>query len=121
MQINGFLGDNSTLQGSSGLRTNEMNFVINHAPCAGSIDRLVDQNFSMLPLYHGCSRYQLYLKCLISRNSFLLPQQRLFRTSWLCAELWLVLWLPPTWIGAAPLGSVCNNNGNDVMEIGNVF
>ena len=31
---------------------NEMNFVMNHAPGAGSIARPVDQQSSALPLYH---------------------------------------------------------------------
>ena len=32
----------------------EMNFVGNHAPGAGSLDRPVGQQSSALPLYHGC-------------------------------------------------------------------
>ena len=32
---------------------NELNFVLNHAPGAGSIARPVDQQSSALPLYHG--------------------------------------------------------------------
>ena len=31
-----------------------MNFVMNHAPGTGSIDRPVGQQSSALPLYHGC-------------------------------------------------------------------
>ena len=41
------------LKGYTGLGTmwvNEMNFVMNHAPCAGSIVRPVDQQSSALPL-----------------------------------------------------------------------
>ena len=33
---------------------NEMNFVMNLVPGAGSIVRPVDQQSSILPLYHGC-------------------------------------------------------------------
>ena len=33
----------------------EMNFVMNHAPGAGSLASPVDQQSSMLPLCHGCS------------------------------------------------------------------
>ena len=33
---------------------NQMNFVMNHAPGAGSIAQPVDQQSSALPLYHGC-------------------------------------------------------------------
>ena len=33
---------------------NQMNFVINHAPGAGSTAHPVDQQSSALPLYHGC-------------------------------------------------------------------
>ena len=32
----------------------EMNFVVNHAPGAGSITRRVDQQSSVLPLYLEC-------------------------------------------------------------------
>ena len=32
----------------------EMNFVVNHAPSAGSIAWPVDPQYSTLPLYHGC-------------------------------------------------------------------
>ena len=35
-------------------RDNEMNFVVNHAPGAGSIARLVGQQSSALPLYLWC-------------------------------------------------------------------
>ena len=36
--------------------TNEMNFVLNHAPGAGSIAQSVEQQPSALPLSNGCPR-----------------------------------------------------------------
>ena len=55
--MNGILGhDFALLRLYWGRATwaNEMNFVMNHAPGAGSIVRPVDQQSSVLPLYHGC-------------------------------------------------------------------
>ena len=53
------IGHDSALQGYAGLGiswANEMNFVINHAPGAGSLAQPVGPQSSALPLYHGCSR-----------------------------------------------------------------
>ena len=38
---------------------NEMNYVMNHAPGAGSIARTVEQQSSALPLYHGCPKFPI--------------------------------------------------------------
>ena len=55
---------------------NEMNFVMNHAPGAGSIARPVGQQSSALPLYHGCpppdTQVLTYNRYLDSLNSNLL-------------------------------------------------
>ena len=53
------LDNDFALQGYTGPGTNfanEMKFVMNHVPGAGSIVRPVDQQSSALPLYQGCSR-----------------------------------------------------------------
>ena len=53
----GVLGDDSaTVKAILGWRTwaNEINFIMNRAPDAGSIARPVGQQSSALPLYHGC-------------------------------------------------------------------
>ena len=53
----GVLGHDSVSQGYTGQDTtwaNEINFVMNHAPGAGSIARPVDQHSSALPLYNRC-------------------------------------------------------------------
>ena len=53
----GVLSHDSALQGYTGLGitwANEMIFVMNHAAGAGLIARPVDQQSSVLPLYHGC-------------------------------------------------------------------
>ena len=50
------VGDHSSLYGYTGPRTNwanEMDFIMNHASSAGSIDRPVDQQSSTLPLSYG--------------------------------------------------------------------
>ena len=54
--MNDLLGHNSALQGYTAPGTTqakEMNFVMNHAPGAGSIAQPVDRQSSALPLYHG--------------------------------------------------------------------
>ena len=56
-EMNAILGINSALQIYTCLGTiwaNEMNFVMNHAPGAGSIARPVDQQSSALPLCYRC-------------------------------------------------------------------
>ena len=57
--MNGVLGHESILRGAVILgraqRANGMNFVMNHTPGAGSIARLVNQQSSVIPLYHRCS------------------------------------------------------------------
>ena len=55
----GALGRDSVLKGCTGLgtnRANEMNFM-NHAPCAGSLARAVDQQSNALPLSYGRPLY----------------------------------------------------------------
>ena len=52
--MNGGLGHNSALYTGRGTTwDNEMNFVMNHDPSAGSIARPVDQQPSALPLSYG--------------------------------------------------------------------
>ena len=54
--MDGVLGHNYALHGFTGPGTNyanEMNFAMNHAPVAESLARPVDQQSSVLPLYHG--------------------------------------------------------------------
>ena len=54
--MNGVLNHDSALQcytGPGTTWTNEMNFVMNYVPGAGSIARLVDQQSSVLELHHG--------------------------------------------------------------------
>ena len=48
-----------------------MNFVMNHAPNAGSIVRPVDQQSRAIPLYHGCPRIPAS-KCVITKQTFML-------------------------------------------------
>ena len=51
--MNSVQGHNSALEGYTAPETtwaNEMNFIMNHAPGAGSIARPVDQQSSALPL-----------------------------------------------------------------------
>ena len=51
------LGHDSALSGYTGpgkIWANEMNFVVNHAPGAGLFAQTVDQQSSVLLLYHGC-------------------------------------------------------------------
>ena len=55
-QMSAVLGHDSELEGYTGPGTtwdNELNFVRNHALCAGTVSQPVDQQSSMLPLYHG--------------------------------------------------------------------
>ena len=57
--MNGVLGHSSAWQGYTGPGTtcaNEMNYVMNHAPGAGSLARPVDLQSSVLPLYRRCSQ-----------------------------------------------------------------
>ena len=71
-EMNGVLDHDSALSGYTGPGTtwaNEMNFVINHAPGAGSIARPFDQHSSALQMDNGCppnsdmAKYMLrYLK-----------------------------------------------------------
>ena len=54
--MNGVLGHNSALQGYAGSGTtwaNDMPFVMNHDPGAGSLARPIDLQSSALPLCHG--------------------------------------------------------------------
>ena len=44
-----------------------MNFVMNHAPDAGSIARHVDQQSSVLPLYHGGPQFYVDLKLALNK------------------------------------------------------
>ena len=60
-EMNGVQGHDSALQGYTGPRTawaNEINFVMSHAPGAGSIAQPVDLQSSVLPLYHGCTQWR---------------------------------------------------------------
>ena len=55
-QMIGVLGNDSALEGYTSLGTteaNEINFVMNLTPGAGSIDQPVDQQLSMLQLSYG--------------------------------------------------------------------
>ena len=55
--MNGVVGHDTTLQGYTGLgptRVNEMNFVMDYAPCAGLITQPVNQQSSMVPLCYCC-------------------------------------------------------------------
>ena len=55
--MNGVLGHESALVSlywAGDNWANGMNFVMNHAPGAGSLARLVAQQSSVLSLYHGC-------------------------------------------------------------------
>ena len=57
----GVLGYDFALQGYTGQGStcvNEMNFVINHAPGAGSIGRPVDKQSNALPLCYGRKLYK---------------------------------------------------------------
>ena len=52
-KVNGVSGHDSA---NNNYWANEMNFVMNHAPSAGSIARLVDQQSNALPLCYGRPR-----------------------------------------------------------------
>ena len=54
----GVLGHDSAL-GQETNWANEMNSVMNHAPGAVSIARPFDQQFSALPMYHGCPHMEI--------------------------------------------------------------
>ena len=62
-----YLGHDSALQGHTGPGTtwaNEMNFVMERAPGAGSIARPVDPQSNIIPLSYGCPLYEKkHCKC----------------------------------------------------------
>ena len=61
------LGHDSALQGYTRPGTtwaNEMSFIMDHVPVAGSIARPVDQQSSALPLYHRNTYIHRYIPLL---------------------------------------------------------
>ena len=73
--MKGVSGHDYALQGYTGQGTtwaNGMNFVMNHAPGAGTITRPIDQQSSMLPLYQGCPHTKIHHYSLSMTNELVL-------------------------------------------------